>query len=118
MRLVAGILLLLAASPAMPSSTLCMFESPPTAPVPTVEFLGYEEIGPVLIHDTTGPRRLPHGSWKLLHFDRQSVRVHFTYTNPEDASLPPSFTLQGQGRHTRLAVGGRTYMGTLECGLW
>ena len=94
---------------------MCMFDPPSTAPLSVLEFLGYQEIGPVLVHGHKGPRSLPHGSWKVLDFDAPSARIHFVYVNPGDASLPDSFTLTGQQKSTRLVTGGRTYTGVFRC---
>ena len=114
MRLVISALLMFT-TPVAASTTMCMFDPPSTAPIPTLEFLGYEKIGPVLIHVLEGPRSLPYRSWKVLEFDQLSRRIRFAYTNPGDPSLPPSFTLSGQGQHTQLTVGGKTYAGELRC---
>lgn len=118
MRLLTAGLLLFATSSAAASSTMCMFDPSPAAPVPTLEFLGYERIGPVLVHGAGGPRSLPAGSWKVLAFDERSHQIDFVYTNPGNPSLPPSLTLKGQGRHTRLVVRGQTYTGEFRCGFW
>ena len=118
MRIIAGGLVLLASTSAAASSTMCMFDPPPTAPIPTLEFLGYEEIGPILIHGAGGPRSLPHGSWEIVGFDERSERINLTYTNPGDPSLPPSFFLKGQGSHVQLIVGKESHTGEFKCGLW
>ncbi|WP_147300613.1 hypothetical protein [Lysobacter silvisoli] len=116
MRLVIGGLLLLSSATAAATSTKCTFYPPATAPVPSVEFLGYERVGPVLIHGAGGPSTLPYKSWKVVTFDERSKAIHFVYTNPGDPALPPSFTVKGRGRHTQLLVGGQTYTGELSCG--
>lgn len=115
MRLITCTLLLLACQSTWATSTMCIFDPPSTAPIPALEFLGYQEIGPVLIHDRKGPHSLPYGSWKVLDFDEHSARIHFVYLNPGDSSLPDSFTLEGQDRHTNLITGGHTYTGAFRC---
>ncbi len=114
------ILALLFAFPtsAMASQTMCMFTGPPAAPVKSLEFLGYEEPGPILFQTKKGPRSLPYGSWTLVEFDRRTGKVHLVYVNPGDPSLPPGFVLKGEGPHTRLVVQGQPYIGEMACGRW
>ncbi|TCZ80374.1 hypothetical protein EYQ95_24735 [Lysobacter sp. N42] len=95
-----------------------MFKAPPTAPIDSLEFLGNEKPGPILFQTSQGPRSLPYNSWRILDFDRRTGRIHLVYVNPGNPSFPPSFVLKGEGRHTRLVVGGQTYTGELACGLW
>jgi hypothetical protein len=117
MRLITISALLLASVPASATSTMCTFTPPPTSPVPTLELLGYGKVGPIQVNGRGGPRNLPPTSWKVVDFHRRSARVHIVFTNPGDPSLPPSFTLRGQDRQTRLVVRGQTYTGELRCDL-
>lgn len=118
MRVAFTLALLVASAPAAGTGTLCMFDPPADAPVPPLEFLGREEVGPVLVHEKERLRSLPRGSWRMLHFAAKSARIEMVYRNPGDASLPPSFVLSGQRGSTRLIVHGRPYVGTLRCGHW
>jgi hypothetical protein len=118
MRLIVTAALMLTAFPAAASSTMCMFYAPPGAPVPDLEFLGYEELGGILIPDKGGPRRLPASSYRVLDLDQDARRIHLIYTNPDDPSLPPSFTLQSEDQHTSLTVLGDIHTGQFECGQW
>ena len=118
MRLIITAVLVLTAFPATATSTMCMFYAPPGAPVGDLEFLGYEELGGILIQAKGGPRSLPASSYKVLELDQRAKRVHLTYKNPNDPSLPPSFTLKGKDLNTRLTVQGKVYTGELACGRW
>lgn len=118
MRLVLATALFLAASSASASSTMCMFYAPPGAPVPDLEFLGYDELGGILVPGNGGPRSLPAGSYKVAALDQNARRIDLIYTNPDDPSLPPSFTLRGAAANTVLTVRGKAYRGKLECGQW
>lgn len=118
MRPVFATALFLVASPAAASSTMCAFYAPPGAPVPDLEFLGYEQLGGILIHGSGGPRSLPAGSYKAVELDQSARRIDLVYINPDDPSLPPSFTLKGSGGNTTLTVRGKTYTGKLDCGQW
>ena len=118
MRLIFTAVLMLTAFPVVATSTMCMFYAPPGAPVGDLEFLGYEEHGGILIQGKGGPRSLPARSYTVLDLDQRAKRIHLTYKNPGDPSLPPTFTLKGQDRNTRLTVQGKIYIGELACGCW
>ena len=118
MRLIVIAVLVLTVFPVAATSTMCMFYAPSDSPVPDLEFLGYEELGGILIQRKGGPRSLPAQSYTVLDLDQSAKRIHLTYKNPGDPSLPASFTLKGKGRDTRLTVHGKIYIGELACGHW
>ncbi|WP_162350365.1 hypothetical protein [Pseudoxanthomonas gei] len=95
-----------------------MFYAPPGSPVADLEFLGYEKLGGILIQGKGGPRSLPAQSYTVIDLDQFAKRIHLTYKNPGDPSLPPSFVLKGQDGYTRLTVQGKIYIGKLACGRW
>lgn len=63
MQLIVTAVLVLTAFPIAATSTMCMFYVPSGAPVADIEFIGYEELGGILIQGKMGPRSLP----ALLH---------------------------------------------------
>lgn len=117
-RRAAGVVLACAAIPAAASSTMCMFYAPSNAPVPDLEFLGYGELGGILVPGVGAPRTLAFGTYEVLELDPLARRIHLVYTNPGDPTLPPGFTLEGEGRKVRLVVAGDTYEGEFACGQW
>lgn len=117
-RSAAGVALACVALPVAASSTMCMFYAPARAPVPDLEFLGYGELGGILVPGVGAPRRLAFGTYEVLELDPLDRRIHLVYTNPGDPTLPPGFTLQGEGRKVRLVVAGDTYEGEFACGQW
>ncbi|WP_394001975.1 hypothetical protein ACF3M1_14995 [Luteimonas sp. WGS1318] len=118
MRCIAATALALAVWPVAASSTMCMFHAPDGAPVPDLEFLGYGELGGILIAGEDGPRSLASGTYALLALDPQARRIRLVYTNPGDPTLPPSFRLEGEGPRAQLVVAGDTYEGEFACGQW
>lgn len=117
MRLIVTAVLVFTAFPIAATSTMCMFYAPSGAPVADIEFIGYEELGGILIQGKMGPRSLPARSYTVLDLDQRAKRIHLIYKNPSDPSLPPSFTLKGQDWYTRLTIQGKVYTGALACGL-
>ncbi|MDR6841466.1 hypothetical protein [Pseudoxanthomonas sacheonensis] len=114
-RVISAVFLAAAAIPASATSTMCAFEGSSGSSSYSIEFIGYGEIGAILMSLPRGPRSLPAGSYKVLEFDERKSKINLAYRNPGDPSLPPSFTLEGIGNNVRMTIGKERIVGKLHC---
>ena len=114
-RVIFALFLVAAAMPASATSTMCMFDGSNESSSYSIEFIGYGEIGGILMSLPEGPRSLPAGSYEVLEFDEQKSKINLAYRNPGDPSLPPSFTLEGVGNNVRMTIGEERIAGVLNC---
>ena len=117
MKILLALVLILTATPAAATSTMCWFSVPGGSGDHDLEFLGYGEIAQILFHvpGQGYPSSLPGGSYEIHDFDRASARIHIVYRNPGDRRLFPSFTLKGSGSNVRMSVSNRQFVGELRC---
>ena len=110
-----------AAPPALASQTSCTFEGGDAARYYELEFIGYSDGPPLIVFSSTAFRSgqrltLPPASYALRAFSPKSATVALAFRNPGDASLPPSFALNGRGGAARLTIGRDRISGALRCG--
>ncbi|QDH69703.1 hypothetical protein [Marilutibacter alkalisoli] len=114
-------LLALAGQPASASQTACFFDSGQDPEYYELEFIGYDDINPMIVFSSTvngsGKRiTLSSENYSLEHFSQKTATVHLEFRNPGDDSLPPSFTLIGRNGLAQLKIGPTAVDGSLRCG--
>ncbi|WP_146093393.1 hypothetical protein [Xanthomonas pisi] len=109
--------LLLVATPATASSTMCTFTVPSGSSAYDLEFLGYGEIQQILFRPpgSDGPKSLPSGSYQVIKFQEKTRTIDLTYRNPGTTGLLPSLTLRGVGKSTVMEIAGKTIVGEFNC---
>ncbi|NIK31331.1 hypothetical protein [Xanthomonas arboricola] len=109
--------LLLVATPATASSTMCTFNAPSGSSAYDLEFLGYGEIQQILFHlpGSDGPKSLPSGSYQVIEFEERTRTINLAYHDPGNPQLLPSFTLKGVGKNTFMKTEGKTIAGEFKC---
>ncbi|MCS3748439.1 hypothetical protein FHY18_004076 [Xanthomonas arboricola] len=109
--------LLLVATPATASSTMCTFTVPSGSSTYDLEFLGYGEIQQILFRPpgSDEPKSLPIGSYQVIEFQETTRTIDLTYRNPGNAHLPQSLTLRGVGKNTLMKIAGKTIVGEFNC---
>ncbi|GAB1596756.1 hypothetical protein [Lysobacter claricitrinus] len=112
MRMLPALLLIAIATPAWADTTLCTFSSADH----DIEFAGDARVSMVYVQMPNGPRSLPSRAYRLVEFDERASRIRFEFRNPGDATLPPSFTLEGAGSDAWIASAGERERGELRCG--
>lgn len=113
--------LALSSQPALASQTACVFSTDQSPHHYELEFIGYEDMEPVVVFSSTvfgsGKRfTLRPQDYALKTFDQKAKKVDLAFRNPNDPALPPSFGLVGSDGRAWFKSGSVTVEGDFRCG--
>jgi len=107
------------AEPAFGSQTACMFSTDEVPQYYEVEFIGYSDTEPMIVFrselDSGKGFTLHPENYTLRYLSQKARAVGLKFDNPEDSTMPPSFTLAGVDGRATLKIGPSVIEGDLRC---